>query len=220
MFKKLRWKIRGYVPFSNWWIIWRKLDKSSKSILDLGCGVGSPMKFINRHKQFYTVGIDGFEPYVNQCILEKTYNLVLHSDIRKIPYKDKTFDTVICLQVLEHLRKSNGEKLLRNMERIARKQIIITTDINEYVQGIVDDNKLQVHKYIWNIKELQNWGFKTYGISLKGYGGETGYSRFLPELPRWIMATLLQSIVGTFVYHFPKYAGAAVCIKDLKEDNE
>jgi len=214
-FKRLKWKIRGYVPFSNWWLVWKKLDKGSKSILDLGCGVGSPMKFINRHKQFYTVGVEGFMPYVTQCQIEQTHDLVIHGDIRSLPFRSKTFDTVICLQVLEHLEKPDGELLLEEMERLAKKQVIVTTDINEYVQGAIDGNELQIHRYIWGIEELQEKGFKTHGLSLKGYSGETGYGRHLPEFPRWLIATTLQTLIGIIVYHFPRYAGSAICIKNM-----
>jgi len=40
MLKGIRNRLRGYIPFTNWWLVWRKLDKGAKSILDLGCGKG------------------------------------------------------------------------------------------------------------------------------------------------------------------------------------
>ena len=41
-------KLRPYIPFSALNTVWRKLDKSSRTILDVGCGKGEPMAFINR----------------------------------------------------------------------------------------------------------------------------------------------------------------------------
>lgn len=216
-FQKLRWKMRGHVPFSNWWIVWRKLDRSASSILDLGCGVGSPMKFLNRHKRFHVVGVDGFKPYLDRCLREGTYDMVLHEDVRNLPFQDKTFDVVMALQVLEHLDLQDGKALLLDMERIARKQVIVSTDVNEYVQGAVDGNDYQIHRHIWDIKELRGRGFETHGLSFKGYGGETGCARHLPGFPRWLIATALQPIVGLLVYYCPRYAGAVVCTKNMEE---
>jgi len=221
-FYKIKWlseirrKVRGYIPFSNWWILGRKINRSANSILDLGCGVGSPMLFINRDKQFYTVGIDGYSQSIEQCKKDKTHTVLLCTDIRKIPHKENTFDIVMCLQVLEHLNKQDGELLLKNMEKIAKKQVIISTDINEFVQGAYDGNELQVHKYIWNVDKLQEHGFTVYGLSLKGFGGDTGYTRKLYAFPRWVVAMIIQVIVGAFVYRHPKHAGAVVCIKNLE----
>lgn len=218
-YQRFKWSLRGHIPFSNWWILWRKLDKSAKSILDLGCGIGSPVRFINRHKQFHMVGVEGYKPYFDNCQKIGLYDMVLNEDIRKIPYKAKTFDIVMALQVLEHLNKPDGEKLLKDMEKIARKQVIVTTDIGKHVQGAVDGNEMQIHRYIWDIKDLQELGFETYGTGLMGYEGETGYGHILPQFPRWVVATSLQTIIGLFVYHFPRYAGAAVCIKNLEGTN-
>ena len=59
---RLALRFRPYVPFSALNTVWRKLDKSSKTILDVGCGKGEPMAFINRHGKFKVVGIDIFKP--------------------------------------------------------------------------------------------------------------------------------------------------------------
>ena len=47
-----RWRLHGYVPFTNWNLVWRHLDKKAKSILDVGSGKGKPMRFLNRHGCF------------------------------------------------------------------------------------------------------------------------------------------------------------------------
>jgi len=218
MLKGIRDKLRGYIPFTNWWLVWRKLDKGSKSILDLGCGKGKPMKFVNRHKRFYTVGIDGFNPYVEQCRREKSHDVVLQGDIRRLSYKDKTFDVVLCLQTLEHLDREDGVSLLRWMEQVARKQVIITTDINEFVQGAGSDgNELQEHKYIWGADEFREQGFVVYGIGIKGWGGENGYSRLFPQPLRWLVGTSLQILMGPIMWFKPEWAGGVLGVKNLSK---
>lgn len=217
MLKEVRNKIRGYVPFTNWWIVERNLDKSAKKVLDLGCGKGKPMNFLNRHNGFTTVGIDAFKPYVEQCKREHSHDVVLLRNLLKpIPYEDKSFDVVLCLQTLEHFTKEQGLLLIKRMEILARKQVIIATDVGEFKQGFSSDgNVFQEHKYLWSVKELKELGFKIYGRSLRGWGGETGYSQKVPKPFRWLVGVFLQTVLGGIMYHKPRFAGAVVCVKDV-----
>lgn len=216
MLKGIRDKLRGHIPLTNWWLVWRKLDKRAKNILDLGCGKGKPMQFINRHKQFYTVGIDGFKPYVEQCRREKSHDVVLHADIKRLSYYEgKEFDVVLCLGVLEHLEKEQGKLLLRRMEAIARKQIILFTDVDGCEQGEVDGNPFQVHRSSWSVDELRDFGFEVYGMGLKGWSGDSGYSHHFPESLRWLLGTTLQIITEPVMWFKPEWAGDALCVKEL-----
>ena len=212
-----RWRLRGYVPFTNWNIVWRNLDKKAKSILDIGCGKGRPMRFINRHGCFFTVGVDGFEPYLDQCQRENSHSAFVLGDARALPFKEKSFDIVLCLQVLEHFDREEGSLLLNQMDRITKRQVLVTTDVGKCVQSqAIDGNPLQVHKYVWSINELKELDYKVFGIGgLLGWGGETGISRLLPTPFRWFINTVLQLLAGPILYFFPRYAGSALCVKNV-----
>jgi len=220
MLKGMRDRLRGYIPLTNWWLVWRKLDKGAKSILDLGCGNGKPMQFINRHKQFYTVGIDGFWSCVERCRREMSHNVVLHGDVALVSYKEKSFDVVLCLGVLEHLEKEQGKLLLRRMEAMARKQVILLTDVDGCEQGVVDGNPLQVHRSSWSVDELRGLGFKVYGMGLRGWGGDNGYSRRLPEPLRWLVGTSLQILTEPIMWFKPEWAGDVLCVKNVGGESE
>lgn len=214
MLKGFRNKIRGYIPYTNWWLVWRALDKSAETIMDLGCGTGKPMQFINRSKRFYTAGVDGFQPSLDICRREKSHDVLCVGDLRNLNYAEKTFDVVLCLQALEHLEREDGDRLLRHMIDIACKQVIVTTDVGEFTQSASDGNTLQEHKYIWGIEELWALGFQVYGIGLKGWGGEDGYSQKVPEPFRWIIGTGLQVILGPIMYRKPQWANAVLCVRN------
>lgn len=204
MLKEFRNKIRGYVPFTNWWLVERKLDKSAVKILDLGCGRGRPMKFINRYRGSFTVGVDAFKPYIDECKRIKSHNVLLVRNINGISYKDKTFDVVLCLQTIEHLSKEQGQALIKGMFRLASKQVILTTDLGrEHQEATPDGNELQRHQYIWSIKELRDAGFKVYGIGVKGFEDN------------WFISTLLQVCLGWLTYFMPKWAGSVLCVKEM-----
>lgn len=60
--------------WANWRTIrpvWRRLDKESKSILDVGCGKGRPMAFLNRRHRFFAVGIDIFAAFTGPLFIPR-----------------------------------------------------------------------------------------------------------------------------------------------------
>lgn len=149
---------RFRVPFTVLNTVWRLIDKEAKTVLDVGCGKGEPMRFINRHKHYFTVGVDIFEPYLRECERQRIHNQHILCDIRNLPFRDKSFDVVLCLEVLEHLEREDGGKLLREMERTAKKQVILSTPVGKYKQVSYEDNPHQEHKHIWSPDEMQALG--------------------------------------------------------------
>jgi hypothetical protein len=43
-----------------------------------------------------------------------------------LPFKDRSFDTVVCLDTLEHVSKAKRGGLLRELQRVSRSRIILT----------------------------------------------------------------------------------------------
>jgi len=190
-------KVRPYVPFTTWNTAWRSLDKRGKSILDLGCGKGIPMKFFNRHKQFHSVGADIFRLDVVRAKTQGTHDDYLLCDIQKLPIKTKSFDIVLCLETLEHLEKEEGERLLKEMEKIARKQIIISTPVGKFERPPTDGNTWQEHKSTYGPTELRAHDYQVKGYGLPIPGDDRGLIARLPEpfgsLRRfiWVLASVI-----------------------------
>src|SRR5262245_42665657 len=98
------------------WVI----DKSAKTILDVGWGQGLPMEMIKmRMKPERTVGVDLFKPYIKESKKRKIHDEYVISDVRNLKFPPKSFDVVMALQVLEHLKEKDAWKVLKDMERIA-----------------------------------------------------------------------------------------------------
>lgn len=145
------------------WII----DKSSNSILDLGCGQGKPMTMISLVKKFnYTVGIDLYEPYKKEAINLNLYDKYLLQDVKEINYQSKSFDIVLASHIIEHLTKKDAWSLIKKMEKIAKREVIIATPIGKMYQPMFDKNKLQEHKSYFIPEEFQKRGYKIikYGL--------------------------------------------------------
>jgi ubiquinone/menaquinone biosynthesis C-methylase UbiE len=74
---------------------WRFLDKEALSILDVGCGVGEPLRFINRARRLYAVGSDFFRSYLVRAKREYVHHHLVLCGFRNIRVGEQTFDVVL-----------------------------------------------------------------------------------------------------------------------------
>lgn len=212
---KLEARLEGYLPFTPVNIVYRHLDKKAKNILDLGCGKGDPMVFINRDKQFQTVGVDIFPEYLNICRQKHSHNELIYSDILELEIPHKSYDIVLGLRVLEHFTVVEGAYLLGKMEAIARKQVIIITPVEQFKQSSFDNNRFQEHKYIWSPAELRFRGYKLYLNGLKGFQHDSAVETRFQKIFAF-GGLLLWVIMGWLPLVFPSVAANMVAVKDLK----
>lgn len=156
--------------------------KNAESVLDVGCGPGLPMRMINmRMKVKQSVGVDIFDPYLKECKENKIHTEYVKADIRKLPFKDKTFDVVMALQVLEHLHKKEAWQMLNKMEKIAKKQVIIATPIGDMYHPAVDGNEHQLHHSSFYPEEFEKKGYAILKMGRKSLLGEEGIVHKLPK---------------------------------------
>jgi SAM-dependent methyltransferase len=206
-------KIRPYLLSTSLNVVWMSLDKEAKTMLDVGCGKSDPMKFINRNKSFYAIGIDIFRPYLKRSKSRRIHDDYILCDATKLPIKSKSIDIVLCTEVLEHLERTSGLSLLGKLASVAKKQVVITSPIGDYEQSAYDGNLYQEHKWIWTPHELEALGYKVIGIGLRNIGGDNRvFSRFNALK---LLGDLIWLIAGTFTHFLPQSAGDMVCIKKI-----
>ena len=180
-----------------------------KTILDVGCGSDSPIKIFSG--TLYLVGIDAYKPSLEiSCkknIHNKYYNMTF-SELDK--FGSCSFDCVVALDVIEHLKKDEGRRFLNNVERIAKKKIIILTTNGFVKQNEYDNNPLQIHRSGWTKKEMRLRGYKVTGIGgLRVLRGERALTRFHPE-PLWELISILTQY---FVRNYSQFAFEILCVK-------
>ena len=72
-------------------------------------------------------GIDISEYGISHAIEDvKTYLKV--GSAKKLPYKDKSFDLVICINPVHNLQLEECKQALREIQRVSRKHAFITMD--------------------------------------------------------------------------------------------
>lgn len=97
----------------------KKRIKMEAKILDAGCGTGGTIKFLEKAGFKNVKGIDNNKIALNFCRQRGLKN-VFKGSVNKIPFKDKTFDAVICLDVLYH-RGVDVPMALRQFNRVLKK---------------------------------------------------------------------------------------------------
>ncbi len=93
--------------------------KENSRILDIGLGNGFVAKEISSLFNSYVEGVDVVD--YNETYIKNTLY-----DGLTLPFKDKSFDTILILQTLHHCK--DQIRVLKEAKRVARKNIIITED--------------------------------------------------------------------------------------------
>ncbi len=102
------------------------------SILDVGSGRGFLCKKLK--ERYPNSSITGTDIIIEDELQRSTDIKYIQSDIRKLPFEDNSFDTVVCSHVLEHIIYFSDA--LQELKRICRKRLIIVVPMErEYKNG-------------------------------------------------------------------------------------
>ncbi len=206
----------NFLPFSYNWVVQRNLNKANvKTVLDLGCGTGTTGIRFNQNNQYLLTGVDIFAPYLEECLRTGKYAKVKSGDFKKkLKFKSKGFDAVVCLETIEHLSKKDGLKLIGEAERTAKKVVIFTCPMGKAIQESYDENKYQKHLSSWFPGEFTKRGYKVNGIGLKSvYGKHTHVNHTIKPYtaPLYFLSFLANPITNIF----PNISCQMVAIKLL-----
>ncbi|MFA5592086.1 MAG: methionine biosynthesis protein MetW [Micavibrio sp.] len=166
--------------------------KKTERVLDIGCGI-RPQKYF---KPYLHVCLEPFQEYIDILNIHYGHNpgfLILaglaQDTLKSIP--DKSFDSVFLIDVIEHIEKDDGFALLKEMRRIARKQILLFTPLGfmpqHYEEGDKDawglgGTELQEHRSGWKPDDFDSgWCFyvcKEYHKPVKPAAGQKIFGAF------------------------------------------
>ncbi|MEE1362215.1 MAG: methyltransferase domain-containing protein [Selenomonadaceae bacterium] len=138
-----------------------------ESILDIGCGI-VPHDYV---KSKYYICCEPYTQYVS-VLKEKLKNntnsfyIVKNIDWEQVnnEFKEKSVDTIFLIDVIEHLEKNYGRKLLEKTVKIAKKQVIIFTPLSYIEQKTLDGKDAwglngadwQEHKSVWTPNDFDD----------------------------------------------------------------
>ncbi len=95
-------------------------EQGPYSLLDVGCGQGKPVRFLRCP---YKVGVDIDISALKHSLKERVYHDVILGDARYLPFRDRSFDSIPCLQVLHLLNKEDTLKAMNEIKRVAKRSV-------------------------------------------------------------------------------------------------
>lgn len=91
-------------------------------VLDLGCGAGHLLQYLQIHKKVHGVGVEIDPAYIQQCI-KNGVNVVQQNLEQGLAFfNNKQFDVVILSQTLQAMHHT--EHILKEMARVARFGVV------------------------------------------------------------------------------------------------
>lgn len=130
------------------------LPPGCTSVLDIGSGLGAYLHAIAHEvkPKPRTIALDAYQPYLDAVDAdEKLCGLALPV-LRGLD--SRSVDAVICIDMIEHLTALEGQLLLREIRRVARRRAIIFTPLGFHPQdsdgwGLGGDH-WQTHRSGWS----------------------------------------------------------------------
>lgn len=134
------------------------------------------------------VGVDIHEENVRRCLHHRAYDEVYLARAEDLPFPDNFVDTVLCVEVIEHLERSAALEALAGFERIARQRVILTVprealddhtgrDERGFIHADTEDPEVRAyleaerHKSAWSIRDLERLGYRVGKAVRPGWRG-------------------------------------------------
>jgi ubiquinone/menaquinone biosynthesis C-methylase UbiE len=152
--------------FNNWYVfddlLHFVLFSQKDSVLDVGAGAGELYRVLKGKIRTY-IGLD-YSPVAVKLAKKKNIRVEL-GNAKKLKYRDKTFEKVISLNVLEHIYPEEAEQLVSEAFRVLKPhgQLVIQTSPTKYLMAVsfsflhflgLQASSAAYHVHFWSESEL------------------------------------------------------------------
>ena len=194
-----------------------------KRVLDLGCGPDSLIQYAPGIE--YSLGVEGYA-----ANLAKSKNKKIHSEyclekIENFKVGKKSFEAVVLIEVIEHLSKEAGKRVLGEAQGWATQKIILTTPNGFVEQGGLFGNLLEKHVSGWTVRELRDLGFKVRGLAgfkfLRQARCVASKDDNLLSSIRWkprFFWFVIAAFSQLFIYYMPSLAFELLAVRQIKDE--
>lgn len=145
-------------------------------VLDVACGFGRWGVLLTTNAweadtlsraRLDIVACEAFEENARLARSFNVYSEVVDTRVPPLPFEDEAFNTVLLLEIVEHLDKEAGEKLIAEAKRVASERVILSTPnypaFRPGHETLTGFNELEAHRSYWSRRDLRSHDFKLYG---------------------------------------------------------
>jgi hypothetical protein len=212
VFNSIERIFRKIIYFNRLLILKRVFSDDLKSIIDIGSRDVSPEVHFLRLKgeKKYFVALDLNKRFIIEAKKKGYYNECVLADATRMPFTDKSFDAVLCFEVIEHIDKQVGKEMLHTFDQIARGLILVSTPVG--FMRSPSKCPLDVHRSGWLPDEFRRRGYTVRGVIGAFFLhpqyilGVVGRSLIFP-------ATWLSYLLIAVNYYIPESAHQMMCFK-------
>lgn len=210
------------IPFTSISIVRNAIGNKKRTILDLGCGYGGLMKAISRDENWEVTGIDADSSSLQLARNTLVYKNLIKGDletvVRGLIKKKKKFDVVLMSQVIEHLTKQKGERMLDLIEKLVLKRIVIITPngFMEQIEESLNGNVHQEHLSGWQKEDFTKRGYEVKGMGFKPIWSIFGLGRTKYQLFAIFFRTIGWTM-ALFTYYFSSLGVSLVAVKFFRK---
>jgi len=134
----------GFLPAQKWFI-----DRISSHIngftLDCGCGRGLWSKQL-REKGINVIGLDSSLRRLKLSKSEGNCENLVHGSFAWLPFRTDSFDSIILIEVIEHLPRNSQNSTLSEINRVLRVDgTFVMTTPNKYIYLLLTKAGLFAH---------------------------------------------------------------------------
>lgn len=155
----------------------RKFLHKGDLILEIGAGSGDIIHLL-KNDHFEVRGVD-----IQDLSLFSDIKPIVY-DGKTIPFKDKSFDTILLITVLHHTK--NPEAILKEARRVAKRVIVVedifTGQLQKYVTFVMDSvTNFEFIGHPHSNRDDSEWRetFKKMGFTILNSSSETFWKVFL-----------------------------------------
>ncbi len=129
----IKWGNWGSRPFEYHWAS-EVVSVANKRVIDLGVGLPSQYNWyeyvINKLRPTYYCGIDADGRMIKEIMHGSTFDM-LHMDMSKVEFSDKSFDVAYCISTFEHIPFDVFMKCIQEAHRILKDDGILVITLDE-----------------------------------------------------------------------------------------
>ncbi len=103
------------------------LLRPATSFLDVGAGTGEYLRFAVERGIPVSIGVDLSFAYCTRARHEAPGAGSIQASAGSLPFPDRSVDVVLCSEVLEHLPLLVAARAVRELRRVARCAVVVTT---------------------------------------------------------------------------------------------
>lgn len=207
-------RMKRMLPLSFDSIVLRETSHVAGSVLDLGCGRGALTARISVGHSL-TVGFDIFLPYLRDYKLGRPENECVRGEARHHPFKKRSFDIVVALDIIEHIPRSDDHDLLTVLEDLARNKVVITTPNGFLPNAPIDENPTILHVSSYTVRDLEKRGYRVRGHGIKAIAFDARSLVHKIPRPLRLFVFALEFLLSPLSFVFPELGSRLIATKNL-----